>query len=820
MQRAAAAATTALALALALAAQAPPAPASNALAHDVPVRGAHAYERTTEQFEVGSPNPRLRLDWLLQDRNGVNPHAWRWLAVAAGEPPAGFEQPEFDDAAWPLGQGEFGDQDEKRATDARQRTAWRTPTLCLRTRLEGGGKKPRALLFRVDHDDGIRVWLNGKQVVADDGYGRGRWYVVAGKALDAWQGGGNTLAVRCNQIGGAQYLDVAMAAVANLPAGAKSADDLLRAMREEQQQGNALREQFCGPIRPPAVLLHGELDGAAQFVKLPPTDLRDLGFWAAMDLRQGLAGGPVDAEIGRVWRLGDLRLRGTAGAVGADGWQTLDLAVRHEAALELRGESQRFVDAYVRRECVLGIDARLQVRRRIDHKDGRARVVEFTAALAGKLLRGKDLRDVAGAIEQRETWRHKEVRDGQDARFRGDVNAALQKGTARLRELLQNPDGGDTSPQPDDGPNSFHSGRLALGLLALVKGGVPKDDEVVQKGLASLRKRTLIDTYSLGNALMLMHALHGRARGVEGLGSGSGSGPGSGPGSGAGNGAGNAAAAALPPLPADDLALVRKWTERLLGNLDTRGDPTQLLRFNYTADDRFDNSVNQYGLLGMHAAEQCGMELPPTAWQAAANHLLASQTEGGEKMIVDLTDFRTLREMLGDTGFAPTGTRPTARVRGWSYEEGRANGEVAPTWGGMVCAGITGLAICEARLLAQDGGKRGKTLVEIRRAREDGFAWLAKHLTVRHQPGDLHRQQHWLYYYLYGLERAAMLSNVALIQGRDWYFEGATVLILSQQPDGGWPGQPHHESEAIYRDAMAILFLKQSTAAVAPITGK
>jgi hypothetical protein len=37
--------------------------------------------------------------------------------------------------------------------------------------------------------------------------------------------------------------------------------------------------------------------------------------------------------------------------------------------------------------------------------------------------------------------------------------------------------------------------------------------------------------------------------------------------------------------------------------------------------------------------------------------------------------------MLGDTGFAPTGTRPTARVRGWSYEEGRANGEVAPTLG-------------------------------------------------------------------------------------------------------------------------------------------
>lgn len=805
MRRLAVAALAALFPAL-LGAQTPPVAAPTSLAHDVPLRGAHAYDRTTEQFEVATTNAKLRLDWLAQDGSGEQPHAWRWLAVAAGDPPAGFEQPGFDDAAWPLGQGEFGDQDAKRAKEAGQRSEWRTPTLCLRTRLEGGGKKPRALLFRVDHDDGIRVWLNGKQVVADDGYGRNRWYVVAGKALDAWQSNGNTLAVRCSQIGGAQYLDVAVAAVANMPASAKSAEDLLRVLREEAHQGNVLRDQFCGPLRPPAVLLHGELDGGAQFLRLPPTDLRDLGFWAAMDLRPGLAGGPVDAEIGRVWRFGDLRLRGTAGAVAADGWQTLDLAVRHEPTLELRGESQRFVDAYVRREVILGLDARLQVRRRIEHKDGRARVAEFTAELAGKLTRGKDLREPAGTLAQRETWRHKEVRDGQDARFRGDVNVALQKGTARLRDLLKDPDGGDTSPQPDDGPNSFHSGRLALGLLALVKGGLPKDDEVVQKGLASLRKRTLIDTYSLGNALMLMHALHGRARSVEGL----------------GNRPGGAAAAnaALPAMPADDLALVRKWTERLLGNLDTRGDPTQLLRFNYTAGDRFDNSVNQYGLLGMFAAEQCGMELPPTAWQAAANHLLASQTEGGEKMIVDLTDFATLREMLGDPGFAPTGTRPTARVRGWSYEEGRANGDVAPTWGGMVCSGITGLAICEAGLLAQEGGKRGKALVEIRRAREDGFAWLAKHLTVRHQPGDLHRQQHWLYYYLYGLERASMLSNVALIQGRDWYFEGATMLILSQLPDGGWPGQPHHESEAIYRDAMAILFLKQSTAAVAPITGK
>lgn len=795
-----AAALAAAALASALAAQTPPpapAPGSSTLTHDVPARGAHLYERDTDEFEVGVANPRVRLEWFLQAGRDEKPHTWRFLAANDANGPAGFEQPDFADAAWEQGQGEFGNDFGKNPA---QRAAWKSPALCLRTKLELGSKKPRALVFRVDHDDGIRVWLNGKQVAANDGYGRNRWYVVVGKPLDAWQAGANTLAVRCTQIGGAQYLDLAAAAVHTLPAGVKSPEELTRALHDEQRQGNELRQQFCGPMRPPAVLLQGELDGAGQSVKLPPSDLRDLAFWAAMDLRPGLAGGAVDAEIGRVWRFGDVRLRGTASAVAADGWQSLDLAARHEASLELRGESQRFVDMHVRREVVFGLDARLQIRRRIEHKDGRARVAEFAATLQGKVLRGKDLRELAGTIAQRETWRHKDTRDGQDGKFRAAVQEALKKGTAKLRERLQNPDGGDTSPQPDDGPNSFHSGRLALGLLALVKGGVPKDDEVVQKGLATLRKRTLIDTYSLGNALMLMDTLHGGGGGAEGVVKG--------------------APAPRRNLPPEDMALVRKWTERLLANLDTRGDATELLRFNYTAGDRFDNSVNQYGLLGMYAAQQCGVELPPTAWQAAANGVLASQTEGGEKMVIDLTDFKTLREMQADPDFVRTGTRPTSRVRGWSYEEGRANGESASTWGGMTCSGITGLAICEAGLMAQDASKRGKSLAEVRRAREDGFAWLAKHLTVRHQPGDLHRQHHWLYYYLYGLERAAMLSGVALIQGRDWYFEGAMMLVGLQAADGEWPGQPHHESEAIYRDAMAILFLKQGTPSVAPITGK
>ena len=62
-----------------------------------------------------------------------------------------------------------------------------------------------------------------------------------------------------------------------------------------------------------------------------------------------------------------------------------------------------------------------------------------------------------------------------------------------------------------------------------------------------------------------------------------------------------------------------------------------------------------------------------------------------------------------------------------------------------------------------------------------------------------------------------LLSGIALIQDRDWYFEGAMVLALAQLPDGNWPGELLPEN-AIETNAMAILFLKQSTVPV--LTGR
>jgi len=769
--------------------------AAQGLVHDIPHRGAHVYTRTTERFEIVSPPSRLRPEWLVGDSLAPVPQQWRHHACAIDAEPAGFERAGFDDSAWAVGTGEFGTDVGK---NAEQRTAWTQAVLCVRTTVDLP-KKPRALLFLVDHDDGVRIWLNGKLLVADDGHGRGRSYAVTGDALDAWQAGANLLAAKCTNTGGAQHFDLAMAQFTSLPAGLRNAPDLARMLREERERAEAVRRDLFGAYRPPPLLLQGELDDKQQGVVIPPGDLRDLPCWLAADLRSGVLGGTVTADAWRLFRLGDLQVRGRASAVDPEGWQTLELTVKNTPEPALRADSKRFVDRHVRPFVWYGFDGTLQIRRRLEVRDGRALVAEFTSDLGGRILRGKDWKEHVATLTVRETWRQAATRHNQDAEFRAMVVRALERGTQRLRDDLRDLGGQFLQRQANDAGNSYHAGRLALGLLALVKGGVPKDDEVVRRGFAELRGRTLIDTYSLANAIMAIESLY--APGDE-------------------SGALRTGSLLRPrrrEVPPGDRDLLAKWAASLLANIDTRVDPAYLLRFNYTAGDRFDNSVNQYGLLGLYSAHLCGIEIKPVVWEAAANHLLASQSPEGPKVQLELVDYRTLAARAADPDATFTRSQMIQRAAGWSYHEPKADGELTPTWGSMTCAGITGLAICEAGLFDHPQFKRPTLVGNARRARDDGFAWLAQWMTPRHHAGAIERQQSWFYYYLYSLERAALLSGVALIQDRDWYFEGAMVLVLAQQADGHWPAEIHWD-QGIERDAMAILFLKQSTAPV--VTGR
>jgi len=65
-------------------------------------------------------------------------------------------------------------------------------------------------------------------------------------------------------------------------------------------------------------------------------------------------------------------------------------------------------------------------------------------------------------------------------------------------------------------------------------------------------------------------------------------------------------------------------------------------------------------------------------------------------------------------------------------------------------------------------------------------------------------------YFLWSVERVAMLYDLNTINGKDWYGWGAQILVHNQQPSGGWVnGQYPGESE-MHNTCFALLFLRRS----------
>jgi len=70
----------------------------------------------------------------------------------------------------------------------------------------------------------------------------------------------------------------------------------------------------------------------------------------------------------------------------------------------------------------------------------------------------------------------------------------------------------------------------------------------------------------------------------------------------------------------------------------------------------------------------------------------------------------------------------------------------------------------------------------------------------------------WHYYYLYGLERAGVLSLCLRFGKHDWYEEGANFLLRAQRADGSWSSDGM--VSALSNTCFAILFLKKATTPV------
>lgn len=208
-----------------------------------------------------------------------------------------------------------------------------------------------------------------------------------------------------------------------------------------------------------------------------------------------------------------------------------------------------------------------------------------------------------------------------------------------------------------------------------------------------------------------------------------------------------------------------------------------------------DFSNTQYAALGLRAAHDAGIVLPKDVIVRAIQAINAAQQAGPPPQ----------------GGAAPS--LPSGRkARGWCYDD-PCKCPLHRPYGTMTAGMVSSLAIFDY-ILGRDSRRNTAIL--------DGLAWLQVHYTVETVPGPIEwdkiTKTTYLTYYLYGLERAGILTGNEKFGTRFWYADGVRVLLKSQKPDGSWAvddwGTPTWDT------CLALLFLKRSTRPLVPSTDR
>ena len=286
-----------------------------------------------------------------------------------------------------------------------------------------------------------------------------------------------------------------------------------------------------------------------------------------------------------------------------------------------------------------------------------------------------------------------------DAKLKAVVNEAIDRGAKWLAKQ-QAGDGSFPSPYG----RSYPMGPTALATLALLHSGTPRDDPVIRKAFAHLRRtydvlrgRALhngLKTYSVSVTIMALAELTResvkRSDADRRYGGGRGRGR---------------------KLENPDLEWMRQLTEWLVKNQSGGA-------WRYPMGG-FDHSNSQYALLALKEARRCGIEVPDDTFARALKHFLAKQEKSGPKI-------PRYEEKGGDGVYAATRTRAPGhdRARGWGYTR-------PPPTGSMTAAGVAAVAICAGELRAP---KYRALVVRAEQGRRDGLAWLGRNFTVRENP--------------------------------------------------------------------------------------
>ena len=177
----------------------------------------------------------------------------------------------------------------------------------------------------------------------------------------------------------------------------------------------------------------------------------------------------------------------------------------------------------------------------------------------------------------------------------------------------------------------------------------------------------------------------------------------------------------------------------------------------------WDNSNSQYGLLGVWAGAEVGMEVPDQYWKDVQDHWVKWQLRTGE----------------------------------WSYRAHETKGYLA-----MTSAGVASLLVTHDYLdIPQVHGTVGRPPYSP--SLEAGLAWLEAGDNSVTVPGP---DTHYAGYDLFGIERVGLASGYKYFGVHDWYRELAAEAVGWQFPNGAW-GHEDHGVDTVVETAYALLFL-------------
>ena len=196
--------------------------------------------------------------------------------------------------------------------------------------------------------------------------------------------------------------------------------------------------------------------------------------------------------------------------------------------------------------------------------------------------------------------------------------------------------------------------------------------------------------------------------------------------------------------------LLAKDSEQLIKSICRPARPPVNLKSNprygsytYTSAGKIggggDHSNTQYGILGVWAAARENLEVPLWYWQLVYKHFEAVQNPDG----------------------------------GWTYSGYKYGGVAGKSSATMTAAGLASVFVAFDNLQAGKFVQCGQH--PVTKTIQGGLDWFEKNW----RPGGGG-------YYMYGVERVGLACGYKYFGKKDWYKEGASLLVRRQAANGGW----------------------------------